>query len=312
MLVLMAVLLKLPALLHVPRYEYIQNAPMARIAFNFIANLPNHYFWGVLLAALLVLLQGVFVNYIVNAQGILYKSTQLPALFFVLINSFFIQQNELTPQLISNTFLLFLLQRLCYLYESANPLLVVLDTGLLLGMGILFNYDLIIFLPFILISVVIFTSFNLRYLIVSILGIMLPLYFTAVYFYTFGRFDELILLVKQSFENKELKVIETNYVRLLPWIILTPITVFSIFNLQQNFFRNKVKTRRIIQSLYLMIFFGILGLFLENNHYSYAITYLSIPLSIVIAYFFISDKRFWIKEMLFFSLLILAFYYQLA
>lgn len=312
MLFIITVLLRLPALTALPKYEFIQNAPFARLTFGFVANLPNPYFWSLIIATALVFLQAVFINYIVSSQGILYKDTFLPGLIYIVLNSFFIQQTELTPQLISNTFVLLLLQRLCYLYESKNPLLVVLDAGLYLGIGILFNYDLLLFLPFILISVIIFTSFNLRYLVVSILGICIPLYFTAIYFYVTNRYDELLLYIVQSFEQKQLKTIETNWIRLLPWVIILPITVASVFNLQQNFFRNKVKTRRIIQSIYLMLFFGLAGLFFENVNYLYALVYLSVPVSIVVAYYFISDRRFILKEILFFALVALAVYYQLG
>lgn len=311
MLFFLHMLLRFTVFVETPHYEFIQNAPLARMFFGFISTLPNTYFWSAVIAGVLIFLQALFINYIVISQGILYKDSLMPALFFLLLNSFFPQQNELTPQLISNTFILLLYQRLCYLYESQNPLLVVLDTGLYLGIGILFNYDLLLFLPFILISVVIFTSFNLRYLVISLIGICIPLYFTGIFFYVTDRYDELLTYIYQSFEHKYLKTIETDWVRLIPWILVLPVTVSSIIALQQNFFRNKVKTRRIIQSTYLMLLFGVAGLFFENVNYIYAIVYLSIPLSVIVAYFFISDKRFWVKELLFFTLVGLAFYYQL-
>lgn len=311
MLFFLHVLLRFNLLVSPPHYEFIQNAPLARMFFGFIASLEDPYLWSAIIVSVLIFLQAIAINYIVSSQGILYRSSFMPALFFLLINSFFPQQNQLTPQLVSNTFILVLFQRLCYLYESQNPLLVVFDAGLCLGVGILFNYDLMLFLPFILISVVIFTSFNLRYLVISVLGICTPLYFTGIFFYVTDRLGELLVYVQQSFEHKYLKTIETDWVRLLPWVIIGPVTVLSVFGLQQHFFRNKVKTRRIIQSTYLMLVFGLAGLFFENVNYIYAIIYLSVPLSIIVAYYFISDKRFWIKELAFYALTGLAFYYQL-
>lgn len=311
LLFFLTLLLKLPAFLEIPKYEFIQNAPLARFVFTLVAALPNHYLWSLIITTTLVFLQAIFINYIVASHGVLYKNTFLPALFYVLINSMFFVQNELTPQLISTTFILFLFQRLCYLYQSQNPLLVVLDAGLYLGVAVLFNYDLLLYLPFILISVIIFTSFNVRYLIITLIGIMVPLYFMMVYFYSIDRFDDFIGYMVQSFESKYLKPIETNWIRLIPWAIFLPVTVSSVFTLQQNFFRNKVKTRRIIQSIYLMLVFGVIGLFFENLNYMYAISYLAVPLSIVLAYYFISSKRFWLKEALFGVLVILALYYQL-
>ncbi len=312
LLFFLTLLLKLPAFLAIPKYEFIQNAPFARLVFTFIAALPNPYLWSLIITTGLVFLQAIFINYIVASQGVLYKNSFMPALFYVLLNSLFFVQNELTPQLISTTFVLLLFHRLCYLYQSPTPLLVVLDAGLYLGVGVLFNYDLLLYLPFILISVIIFTSFNIRYLIITLIGIMVPLYFTTVYFYSINRFDDFIGYMLLSFESKYLKPIETNWIRLIPWIVFLPVAGYSVLTLQQNFFRNKVKTRRIIQSIYLMLLFGIIGLFFDNLNYMYAICYLAVPLCIVVAYYFISNKRFWLKEFLFVALVLLAFYYQLS
>ncbi len=310
LLLILCFLLKLPSIIHQRGYDYIQTAPLSRIFFHYLQTLNNHILWGEVASAVIVFLQAFLLNYIVSQHSILYKDTFLPGLFFVLLNSFYPQQAELTPQLISNTFVLLLFQRLCFLYESSNPLLLVFDTGMYLGIGILFNYDLSVFLPFILISVVIFTSFNVRYLLISLIGILVPLYFTVIVFYLNDNFNELVFYVRQSFEKQLLKTFNTSFTQFIPWIILFPLLLVSGFELQQNFFRNKVKTRRIIQSVGLMLLFGIFSLFIENTNFIYAICYLSVPMSIIVAYFFISEKRTILKELIVFSLIALSFYYQ--
>jgi hypothetical protein len=311
MLLFICIGLKLPALLAQRPYEYIQTAPLSRIFFPYLAGLHNHILWSVVINVVIIFLQAILLNYIVSKHAILYKDTFLPGLFFVLLNSFYPEQAQLTPQLISNTFIILLFQRLCYLYESHNPLLLVFDAGMYLGLGILFNYDLSVFLPFILVSVVIFTSFNMRYLIISLIGIMVPLYFTVISFYFNNRLDELLFYVRQSFEKQLLHTFDTTLTQFVPWLILSPVVLVSGFELQQNFFRNKVKTRRIIQSVGLMLIFGVLSLFIENSNFIYAICYLSVPMSIIAAYYFISEKRFLLKEMIVLALIGLSVYYQL-
>ena len=310
LLLILCIALKVPAIIKLHHYDYIQTAPLSRIFFHYLSNIDNHILWSLIVSALMVFMQSFLLNYIVSQHSILYKDTFLPGLFFVLLNSFYPQQAELTPQLISNTFVILLFQRLCFLYESPKPLLLVFDAGMYLGLGILFNYDLSVFLPFILISVVIFTSFNIRYLIISLLGILVPLYFTAIIFYLNDNLNELIFYVKQSFEKQLLKTFNTAFTQFIPWIILFPIVFISGFELQQHFFRNKVKTRRIIQSVGLMMLFGILSLFIENTNFIYAISYLSVPMSIILAYFFISEKKFLLKELIVIALIVLSFYYQ--
>jgi len=306
----LCIALKIPASLHQHNYGYIQTAPLSRIFFHYLSSIDNHILWSLIASGLIVFLQALLLNYIVSQHSILHRDTFLPGLFFILLNSFYPQQAELTPQLISNTFIILLFQRLCFLYESQKPLLLVFDAGMYLGLGILFNYDLLIFLPFILISVVIFTSFNIRYLIISILGILVPLYFTAIMFYLYDDLNELIFYVKQSFEKQLLKTFNTSIIQFIPWAILFPIVFISGFELQQHFFRNKVKTRRIIQSVGLMMLFGIFSLFIENTNFIYAICYLSVPMSIITAYYFISEKRFLLKELIVIGLIALSFYYQ--
>ncbi len=307
---MLCIALKIPASLHQHNYGYIQTAPLSRIFFHYLSSIDNHILWSLIASGLIVFLQALLLNYIVSQHSILHRDTFLPGLFFILLNSFYPQQAELTPQLISNTFIILLFQRLCFLYESQKPLLLVFDAGMYLGLGILFNYDLLIFLPFILISVVIFTSFNIRYLIISILGILVPLYFTAIMFYLYDDLNELIFYVKQSFEKQLLKTFNTSIIQFIPWAILFPIVFISGFELQQHFFRNKVKTRRIIQSVGLMMLFGIFSLFIENTNFIYAICYLSVPMSIITAYYFISEKRFLLKELIVIGLIALSFYYQ--
>jgi hypothetical protein len=72
-----------------------------------------------------------------------------------------------------------------------------------------------------------------------------------------------------------------------------------------------VKTRRILQSIALLFFFGALGLVIENTNFVYALFYLSIPTSIVVGYYFITSKRLLLKEVLFFVLIGLSVYYNI-
>ncbi len=310
LMVLVAVLLKLPIYISPHSYEFIQTAPLANTVFTYLHGLPNYIFLSYIIATVLLIVQATLLNYITVRHGILYKDTFLPGLFFIVLNSLYPEQAELTPQLISNTFIILMFQRLCYLYESNTPLLIILDTGMYLGLALLFNYDVAIFLPFILISVVVFTSFNIRYLALSVIGISIPLYFAAVIFYLNGNLSTVLQFIEQSFQRTLLKSVFGGYELLIPAIVIFPIVFIATVNLQLNFFRNKVKTRRILQSLALLFLVGALGLVIENTNFIYALFYLSIPLSIVVAYYFINTEKPILKELLLISLLGLSVYFN--
>ncbi len=280
------------------------NTPLAQILFHWLNNNPVFIGNQFLLSGLLVYFQALLLNYISSEHSILYKDSLLPGVFFVLINSIYPEQLVLSPQLIANSFILLMLFRLCYLYESQSPILLVFDSGVLLGIGVQFNYDLLIYLPFILFSITTMTSFNFRYLLVAIIGIIVPAYFLGVIFYLTDQLGPFI----QSFEySLQKSYFNTPYLpikKLFTWFSFALPLLFSIFHLQSNYFRNRVKTRRLQLTMGILFIFGILSLYAENQSFIYAIPFLSSSLSLAIANYFISHKRFWFKEVLFLSTLI--------
>lgn len=310
-LIVLAAVFRIQFFLDPKPYELMYSAFLSNILFDFLKTFGNPHLISYIAAYALVVAQALMLNYTVSRHEILYKDTYLPGFMFVLMNSLYAEQFQLTPQLLSNTFIILLFQRLCYLYESPKPLLLVFDSGMYLGVGIMFNYYLILFLPFILISVVVFTSFNLRYIIISLMGILLPMYFVFIFFYMTNRLPELQALWESDLYVLSLRPVIHSLEQLAPWLLLLPLAAIGAFHLQQNFFRNKVKTRRIIQSIAIFTLFGSFALITERNNMLYSAGFISIPLSIVTGYYLISSKRFWLKEIVIYAVMAMVAYYQL-
>lgn len=284
--------------------------PFADLVFDWLANHQAFLGQNQVIAVLIILLQAFLINYIANAHNILYKGSVLPGLFYVLINSIYIEQLQLTPQLLSNTFVILLFNRLCYLYESEQPLFLVFESGILLGLGILFDYDLIIYLPFILLSVLYMTSFNLRFWVVAILGIIVPSYFLGVLFFLTDHLNDFINSFNYSLQKTYFNPIGISLEQGIIWFFIIPVFVISAFQIQINFLRNKVKTRRIQLIILFMLLFGIVSVLAENQGFVYGLTFLGFSLSILLANYFVRSQRKWLKEFLFIGMLICIIYYQ--
>ncbi|MDP1726091.1 MAG: DUF6427 family protein [Bacteroidota bacterium] len=304
------ILIRLSTIFYSSPVEPNINTPFAQLVFDWIRSFGGYEFKSYLIASVFIFFQALLVNYISSSHSILYKDNLLPALFFVLLNSLYPQQLVLSPQILANTFIILLLYRLCYLYESKLPLLLVFDAGMLLGLGLLFSYDLIIYLPFILISVLYMTSFNLRYWMVAIFGIVLPVYFLGVIFFLTNHLNDFIFSFQYSFNKSYFNPIGIQFQQGVIWILIIPVFVFSFIDIQLNFYRHKVKTRRIQLVLLIMLLFGIISVFAENQSFMYGLCFLSVSLSFVMANFFISEKRWILKEITFYGLLLCAVYYQ--
>lgn len=275
------------------------HTPLAQLLFHWFETTPfvseNLPFF----ASLLIFFQGLLLNFTASSHGILYKDTMLPGLFFVVINSIYPAQLMLSPQMIANSFLLLMVFRIGFLYESESPILLVFDSGLLLGIGILFNYDLLIYLPFILLSIVTMTSFNFRYFLIAVIGIVLPAYFMGVFFYLSDEMGPFLQSFEYSLVKSYLNPPRITLPLMASGFALLPALLPSLFHLQGNYFRNRVKTRRIQLVMGIMLVFGFFSLFAENESFMYGIAFLSSPLALLTANFYISHKRFWLKEFFF-------------
>lgn len=309
-LIVFTVLIRLMPFLRIIPIDLNINAPLAQFIFNWVSTFEDYYFFSAVSASFLVLLQAWMVNHLVVKNTILMKDSFLPALLFVLINSFYPQQMFLSPQLIANLFIILMFQRLCNLYESEKPLYIVLDSGLYLGMAVLFNYDTLIYLPFILISVILMTYFNIRFILASFFGLILPIYLLGVLFFMMDNLNDLIIIINNSLNRNYLNSISINWNKIIPWFLITIIVFASGISLQLNYFKNKVKTRRILITLVLYIVISVLLTLIEDHNVVFAICYLSVPVSIIMANYFMSKKLVILKEILFLSLVITAVIFQ--
>lgn len=298
--------LRLYPVLNIYTPDFNTNAPLADLLFKYLYSLPSYEIISIVSSGILLYLQALMVNYLGNRHQILYKYSMLPALFFVVLNSIYKDQLYLTPHQVSNTFIILMAYRLCFLYDYEKPTLPVFDCGALLGLAILFNYDLVFLLPFILIAITTITSFNFRYLFVALLGIFVPIYFLAAIFFMVNKFDMIMLSVNASFAKTYLKAFDLNVQQNLPWIIIFPTSVLSVIRLQYNFFKNNVKSRRLLFMMAQLLIFGTLTLFAEDAFYGFAICYGAIAGSFSIAYYFIGEKRPLLKEFLFWLLIALV------
>ncbi|MCF8428848.1 MAG: DUF6427 family protein [Bacteroidia bacterium] len=296
--------------LHVIPIDLNINAPLAQFVFSWVTTFEDYYLFSAISATILIVLQAWMVNHLVIKHTILNKDSFLPALLFVLLNSFYPQQMFLSPQLIANLFIILMFQRLCNLYESEKPLYIVLDSGLYLGLAVLFNYDTLVYLPFILISVILMTYFNIRFILASIFGLLLPIYLLGVMFFMMDNLNDLKIIIQNSLNRNYLNSISINWNKIIPWFLIGFIVFVSGISLQINYFKNKVKTRRILFTLVLYIIISILLALIEDHNIVFAICYLSVPICIVMANYFMSKKHVILKEIFFFSLVIAAVIYQ--
>ncbi|WP_221269217.1 DUF6427 family protein [Mucilaginibacter sp. X5P1] len=264
---------------------------------------------NIFLAAVLVLIQALLLNYLVNHYNLLGKPTFLPALMYITISGLFTPFLLLSAPLICNFLVIWMLFKLFNLYKGEDAKSTAYDLGMIVAIGSLIYFPFIYLFLVIWIALIIFKPFNWREWIAGVLGYATIFFFLAVFYYLnnrIGEFSNIWLPLGTKFPNK-INIDYYNYLVLIPVIII----LFLCFvKLRENFFRSYVQVRKSFQLLFFIFLIAGLSFYVKAEFNLNHFLLCAIPAAIFFAYYFLYATNKWVFETLFFLLLVSIIYFQ--
>jgi hypothetical protein len=264
---------------------------------------------NITIAALVVFSQALIFNKIINNYNILGKSSFLPALSFIVASSVFTPFLFLSPPLVCNFFLLYILHRILLEYKNADSISGMFDLGLIIALGTLVYFPFVLFLLFLWFALIILKPFNWREWTSVVIGYVTVVFLLGVYYYWNGKltgFYEIWEPLSKAFPFY-IKIQITDYIVLLPIVICM---LLGVGYIRQNFFKSFVQVRKTFQLLFFLFVIASLSFYLKTdfrrNHFLLCV----IPVSAVLAYYFASAKIKWIYESLFVLMISFVVYFQ--
>lgn len=311
--------LGLAIVLFVLRIGYVFNAP-ASIGFTFVepfvrALMPIHYehFFSpglnIFLAAVLVFIQALLVNFLVNKYNLLGKPTFLPALMYVTVSGLFTPFLVLSQPLVCNFLLIWMLFKLFNFYKGEEAKSTAYDLGMIVALGSLIYFPFIYLFLVIWIALIIFKPFNWREWVAGIIGYATIFFFLAVYFYLhdeFAQFYSIWLPLATKFPN-HFNINYYNYLVLIPVML---ILALCFVKLRQNFFRSYVQVRKSFQLLFFVFLVAGLAFYVKAEFSLDHFLLCAVPAAVFFAYYFLYANVKWVYESLFLILLISIIYFQ--
>lgn len=312
-------ILWLAILLFALRTGYLYHAP-GKIDFAFVRLFTRLLFpvsWqytisppaNVLLAGILVFIQALLLNHLVNHHNLLGKPTFLPALMYITVSGLFTPFLVLSPPLICNFLVIWMLFKLFSFYKSKDANSTAYDLGMIVAIGSLIYLPFIYMLLAIWIALVIFRPFNWREWVAGIMGYITIFFFLAVYYYldnSLAQFYSIWLPLATKFPYS----IDINYYDYLVLIPVVLILVLCFFKLQQSFFRSYVQTRKSFQLLFVIFLIACFSFYVKAAFQLSHFLLCAVPVAVFFSYYFLYAKRKWFYEMLFGLLLISIVYFQ--
>lgn len=264
---------------------------------------------NVSLTALIVFVQAILLNRSITRHNLFSKTSYLPALMYAVLASMFSPFLTLNPVLLCNFFLLWLVDRIFFLYRGANVLRITFDMGLAIGAGSLFYYPFLLIFPVTWFSLMIFRPFAWREWLSPVIGLTVPYIFAFTWYMYTGNMASFFDIWQPFIVNfpSLLTIPPYDYIALVPLLFLLGLAVHRMWI---TYFKNVVLIRKSQVSLALLSLLLIASFLLSPEKHLYHFMMLAMPFAVFLAYYFITARVRWFYETLFALLLGSIFYFQ--
>ncbi len=300
----MAILINLPE-----KFDFEFLEPYAKLLVQIPSTSTFSPLFNVVFAAFIVITQAVLFNIVVNRHSLLGKPTYLPALLYVTGSSLFLQFLIVSPPLICNFILIWMMDKLLKIGKSPNGIMMMFDVGMLIALGTLIYFPFIVLLVMLWLSLLLYRSFNWREWVSGFIGFLTIFFFLAVFYYWNDNINQFFQIWK-PLVNKFPSVLKINY---SDYVVLLPVAVIMILaalQLRENFFRSFISTRKAFQMLFFMFIVAIVSFYTKPDFRVYHFLLCVPPGAVLLAYYFNNAKKRWFYESLF-AILVISIQYFL-
>lgn len=263
---------------------------------------------NIVIAAFIVYVQAILFNIVINNHNLLSKPGYLPGLFYITGSSLFMPFLILSPALVCNFLLIWMMDKLMKIGKSQNAIMLMFDVGMIIAAGTLIYFPFIVMLVMIWLSLLLYRSFSWREWVSGIVGFVTIFLFLGVYYYwndSLGTFYRIWLPLANKFPSA-FKIHYNDYLVLVPVAL---IMVLAMIQLRENFFRSFISTRKAFQMLFFMFICAVVSFYTKPNFRLYHFLLCVPPGAVLLAYYFSNAAKRWFYESLFLILVVATQYF---
>jgi hypothetical protein len=229
------------------------------------------------------------------------ERTFLPAIIYILFTGVFPDYQILNPLLPAVLLLMVAIRRMIEAYRKNGTAYNFFDAAMLISTGSLFYANLIWFGLLTIIGIAILRTWNVKEILLAILGLATPVIITAGIWYVAGRdMQQLLYLANYNLFEKT----GTYYfsrISVTGLIIIGLCGLISLWFLLSVINGKKIKSRKTFIELIWVLVISLTVYFVLPSVSVEIIYIISVPLSFIIAHYFIFSRKIVLPE-IFFSL----------
>ena len=261
--------------------------------------LSQHVYQGVgtngwlpsLIALFLVLCQAFLINLLAARFRISKEVTMIPGVCYILLMSTMPDFLKLTPVLMGNTILIFVIMSLFQTYKKSSVSGSIFNTGFWIGMASLFYFSNIVFVLFAIIGLATLRALRINEIFMIIIGAFIPYFLAGTFAFlvdALPEFHHLQIIDNLGFLNFDWTLNWQNYTTLGIFGILSLIAFFSFGTYFQ---KQSIQAQKYIHVLYYFMLVSVLTILIQKGIRPSHLMLLAIPLSLLLPLNFLSFKN---------------------
>lgn len=277
-------------------------------AFNLFPN------WLRLLMMVVLIASGaIYFNLMLNRHEVLYRSSYLPSLFYVLLSTALPVHLQVHPLHFANLLLMVILDRSYTMSRGDKMVGKIFSGGFLSSVMVLLYLPLLPFLIFYFVLLFLMRTVDFREWLIGLTGTLLPFFFLAVWWFPhelFTQYDELSSLL-QGYRFSAASLLPSKQFWLMA--VTGTFLLFALLKLRSNYYKNIVRTRIYQQSVIILFLITSLMTWFSGQMVTSAFLINVLPASIILSYYFsVVRQRIWLYDLLLWSWIALIVWNHLS
>ncbi len=260
-----------------------------------------------------MLLQAFMFNRLIADKNIVDRNSWLPALIFIVLISSSFNLFGLQPIWFANFFMIIALEKVFEVFDEDTVNIEIFNVGLFISIASLFYFPATLFIILLIAALIIYYQINLRAILASVAGLLLPWIFVILYYYWYDLLGEKLNYLRELRINFDLLSLPITPFGWAAIGVIGLISVIAIVKLYLGTLRDKpIRIRKRLQILLIYLIISILSISFVGTHVKVHHGIIVIPLAGIIAGFFQENRRALLGEILFSLLLLLLLVGKLA
>lgn len=263
-----------------------------------------------IVAAILVLLQGILINFMIADNRLNLETNLFPGFFYVLVASALPEFTHLSPLHMANTFYLLAVVNMFSIYNNNKSAGAIFNIGFLISLGSLFYFSYLVLLLAGFSALGILRAFNLRERLMVIVGALVPYLLLGTYYFWH---DQLGYFLSFQFNTglqwfSVFSLSPLNPAAYFKLGFITFLSLVTIVSYNQNIARRVRESQKKISILYWMLFLAVFTVLIQAGINLDHLLVLAIPLGILLSFNFTQLSNSWAELLHFFLLLLILFF----